>query len=64
MIQYKRISDEERNKIPADLRCEVSYNGYHTWDILKNEIKPLAICRKCLKQIRIETQPLEVDKPL
>lgn len=51
MALYPRIKDDERNKIPDEQRCEVSYNGYHTWEIIKQAptSEPILICTKCLQ---------------
>ena len=53
---YTRIPDRERVLIPDEIRCEISYNGYHTWEIVKEEIQstPIFVCTK-LKIVEAKT---------
>jgi len=48
---YTRIPDRERILIPEELRCEISYNGYHVWEIVKEDMQstPIFVCTKCGK---------------
>jgi len=47
MGRFDRISDEEREKIPEIYRCEVSYNGFHMWQVV-GEKGDEVVCLKCL----------------
>jgi hypothetical protein len=49
--RYERVTDETRMKIEKNLRCEVSYNGYHQWEIVRqnSDSTPFTICIKCLE---------------
>jgi len=47
----RRIPDEERSRIPDKHKCEVSYNGYHAWEILEDRE---VLCTKCLEQRLLE----------
>jgi hypothetical protein len=51
MALYPRIKEDERHKIPDEQRCEVSYNGYHTWEIVRKTPTsvPVLLCTKCLR---------------
>lgn len=67
MAIYPRIKLEERLKIPMEFRCEVSYNGYHTWEVVRQTPAsvPILICTKCLQQKMIFSGSLpdvDVDK--
>jgi hypothetical protein len=57
MFKIQRIENEEREQIPKEHRCEVSYNGYHQWEIIRdtNGLKsPHVICKKCLEKRNID----------
>lgn len=57
MYRVQRISDEEREKIPEEQRCAVSYNGYHQWEIIRPQVigqMPYVICKKCLAKKEVE----------
>jgi len=67
MALYPKISDEERHKIPDEFRCEVSYNGYHTWEIVRQSpvSAPVLLCTKCLQNRMIfgdVIEKVELDK--
>jgi hypothetical protein len=49
MAIYPRIKDVERNKIPEEHRCEISYNGYHSFEIVREtpSSTPCMVCTKC-----------------
>lgn len=49
MGRFDRISDEERQKIPEIFRCEVSYNGFHMWQVV-GELGCEVLCLKCLEK--------------
>jgi len=67
MAIYPRIKEEERDKIPEEHRCQVSYNGYHSWEVVRQTpaSEPVLLCTKCLqhKMIFDELIPdVDVDK--
>lgn len=64
MAIYPRIKDDERNKIPEKDRCPVSYNGYHTFEIVRETPAsvPIMICTKCQKIIDIKFPKEKLDK--
>jgi hypothetical protein len=71
MALYPRIKDEDRHKIPDEQRCEVSYNGYHTWELVRKTLnsEPMLLCSKCLQHrmvfgdvIEEETEKKKLDK--
>jgi len=64
MALYPRIKDEERNKIPDEFRCEVSYNGMHTWEIVRKTpvSEPVLLCTKCLQNRIIFGDVIEEEK--
>lgn len=62
---YKKISDAERQKIDEKQRCEISYNGYHQWEVIKQVeagLKPIVLCTKCLEARPVPEIP--IDKSL
>jgi len=48
---YTRIPERERILIPEEQRCEISYNGFHAWEIIKKDLttEPIFVCNKCGK---------------
>lgn len=50
-MAYDRISDEKRAQIPTEHRCPVSYNGFHVYEVVKENLQatPIMVCTKCGK---------------
>jgi hypothetical protein len=54
--KWTRISEQERMEIPQNLRCWASYNGYHTFEIIrpmKAEQNPFMVCKKCCEKVML-----------
>jgi len=64
MAIYPRIKDEERERIPAKDRCSVSYNGYHSFEVVReapNSV-PVMVCPKCQMVVAIDYSRVSLDK--
>jgi len=64
MAIYPRIKDVEREKIPQKDRCSVSYNGYHSLEIVRErpDATPVMVCTKCQMILAIQFPEGSVDK--
>jgi hypothetical protein len=56
----QKIKDEDRKKIPEEIRCMMSYNGYHAWEIVKEDGDGVwVLCLKCLAKKKIDLEDEE-----
>lgn len=64
MAIYPRIKDSEREQIPEKDRCQVTYNGYHNLELVRETpaSTPVLICTKCQKVIVIQFPKTPIDK--
>ena len=55
-MAYERIADKEREKIPDEWRCDVSYNGFHAWDMTNSSSVDsiYVVCLKCLEKRKLQ----------